>query len=428
MKRLLLAPIVALWACAPNPPAPVQVMALAPNQTGAYATVQVELKTLSSLANLKGSVAELVGGTRVVVDPNDPVQNLNGGIQNMTDDQRYEVLVKDKGADVRGHFIERAGVYWPADFHTWNMVSTYYNFEKSYEYFVGVYDGVEPTELQKMRVLYWSNVRLNSTEPMTDNALYLSFIKSFVIVPFSPDQQLVPLAMNIGVIGHEVAHRAFNHKVLEDQGIHPALTLWTGSAFNLLKSLDEGLADFHGYGTTCPEPAGCRTNFLDVSVSNKSIVSMRNLARTDACMTVDLRNAFANDSPDQWVRSTSMYEVGNLFAASMYQAGQRASGDNGVKEIQKALLLAYDDASSTTPGLRQLINKNLNTPQFVTLEAVVNIIAAHVTGPNTRKELCKEFSTRLQLNCGGPPCADFPACNDVSWGRDMTTCPLLPAP
>ena len=30
---------------------------------------------------------------------------------------------------------------WPADFHTWNMVSAYYNFERSYEYFNDIYDG-----------------------------------------------------------------------------------------------------------------------------------------------------------------------------------------------------------------------------------------------------------------------------------------------
>lgn len=422
MKRLLLAPIAALWACAPNPPAPVQVMALAPNQTGAYATVQVELKTLSSLANLKGSVAELLGGARVVVDPNDPLQNLNGGIQNMTDDQRYEVLVKDKGADVRGNFIERAGVYWPADFHTWNMVSAYYNFEKSYEYFVKVYDGVEPTELQKMRVMYWANVRLNSTESMTDNALYLSFIKSFVIVPFSQDQKLVPLAMNIGVVGHEVAHRAFSHKVLEDQGIHPALTSWTGSSFNLLKSLDEGLADFHGFGVTCPEPAGCRPGFLDVSIADQSIVNMRNVARTDACMDENTRNAFFQFSPDQWVRSTDMYKVGNLIAVSLYQAANKV-GDVGV--MQKALINAYDDPSPTNPGLRQLINSNLNTPQAVTLESVANIIIAHVTEPQMKKELCNEFSMRLQLKCGSFPCAEMPACPSTA-GRPTQPCPLLP--
>jgi len=420
MKRLLLPSIAALCACAPNPPAPVQVMALAPNASGAYATVQVELKTVASLANLKGSVAELMGGNRVVVDPNDPLQNLNGGIANMTDDQRYEVLVKDKGADVRGNFFEKSGVYWPADFHTWNMVSAYYNFERSYEYFVGVYDGVEPKELQKMRVMYWANVRLNSPDSLTDNALYLSFIKSFVIVPFET-QELVPLAMNIGVIGHEVAHRSFNYKVLADAGIHPALTSWNGLAFNLLKSIDEGFADFHGFGVTCGEAAGCRPNFLAVSISDQRTVEMRDVSRTDACMDENTRNALYNNPPSQWVASTDMYEVGNLWAASMYQAGNKV-GDIGL--MQRALHLAYDDESATTPGLRQLVNSNLNTQQAFTPEAVANTIVAHVSDPALKKELCNEFITRLQLKCGNFPCPEMPACPNTSARGNF--CPLLP--
>lgn len=423
MKRLLLAPFAALLACAPNPPAPVKVMALAPNESGAYATVQVELKTVANFANLKGSVAELMGGNRVVVDANDPLQNLNGGIANMTDEQRYEVIVKDKGADVRGNFIEQGGVMWPADFHTWNMVSAYYNFERSYDYFLGVYDGVEPTELQKMRVMYWAYARIGTSEPSTDNALYLSFIKSFVIVPFA-QQKLVPLAMNIGVIGHEVAHKSFNFKVMADQGIHPVLTTWSTSSFNLLKSLDEGLADFHGFGVTCLEPAGCRSNFLAASLSDDTLVHMRDVARTDACMDENLRSSFFNSTPDQWVRGTDMYKVGNLIAASLYQAGNRRSGDQGVQQLQKALIKAYDDESPQTPGLRQLLNSNLNTQQNWNLESVTNVIIAHVTDPELKKLLCNEFSTRLQLKCGAFPCLDMLACPATS-GRE-NSCPLLP--
>jgi hypothetical protein len=422
MRRLLLAPLLALWACGPNPPAPVRVMTIAPKQSGALGTVEVQLKTLSSLTALKGSVAVFVGGNRVVVDPNDPLQNINGGIAGMSDEQRYDVLVKDKGADVRGHFIERGGVYWPADFHTSNMVSAYYNFERSSEYFTSVYDGAEPTELQQMRVMYWANTRINSSEPVQDNALYLSFVKSFVLAPFSENSATVPQAMNVGIIGHEVAHLVFNHKVLEGRGVHPALTSWGGSAFNLLKSLDEGLADFHGFGVTCGEPAGCRPNFLLGSVADEAITSMRNLARPDACMDANLRNAFFNASQLQWVQSSNMYQVGTLFAAALYQAGNKV-GD--LKVVQKALISAYDDPSPTQPGLRQLINGNLNTPQAVTLEAVSDILVAHLPANSAyRKELCNELSTRLQLKCGAFPCPEMPSCPATSARQNF--CPLLP--
>lgn len=426
MQRLVALPLLALLACGPNPKPPVKVMALLPSESGAFTTTQVELTTLSDATALKGSVAELLGGARVVVDPNDPLQNLNGGIQNQTDQQRYEVLVKDKGLDVRANYTERAGVLWPADFHTWNMVTTYYNFERSYLYWLDVYNGVDPKELQKMRVMYWPEVRLNSATPLTDNALFLSFVKSFVIVPFK-DQQLVPLAMNIGVIGHEVAHKVFNYKVLGDAGIHPALTSWNAQPFNLLKSLDEGLADFHGFSVTCLEAAGCRPAYLGVSITDARTVEQRNVARTDACLDSNTREAFRQFNPDQWVRAPEMYLVGNLFAASIYQAANKVGGDP--KVMQRVLLAAYDDDSTTTPGLRQLLNKNLNTPQNFTVEAVANTIVAHASDPKLKMELCNEFSTRLQTTCGvfgGGTCPEMPDCPATAGRKNF--CTVLPQP
>ena len=251
MSRLpLLGLLTFLTSCGPNPKAPVKVMALIPDEAGAFQTTQVELTTVSNVVALKGDVVVMIGGTRVVLDPNDPLQQLNGGIANMTDAQRYEVIVQEKGGDVRAHFVDKSGVLWPGDFHTWNMVTSYYNFERAYLYFNDIYDGVDPKEMRPLRVHYWSDVELNTTKPLTDNILFLSFIKSFVIVPFQTEQ-LIPLSMNIGVVGHEVAHRAFNFKALSDEGIHPALQSWSLDAFNLLKSLDEGLADFHGFSVTC---------------------------------------------------------------------------------------------------------------------------------------------------------------------------------
>jgi hypothetical protein len=420
-RALLPGLLVLISACGPSPKPPVRVMALVPDQAGAFQTTEVQLTTVDNVTTLKGSVVEFVGAASVVLDPNDPLQ---GNILNMNDDQRYEVLVKDKGVDVRGHYIDRGGVLWPADFHTWQMVSTYYNFEKAYAYWNELYDGVDPKELRPMKVLYWSDVRLNSTTSLTDNALYLSFIKAFTIVPFK-NEQLIPLPMNIGVIGHEVAHRVFNFKVLEDKGFPSAITAnnWNQKPFNLLKSLDEGLADFHGFGVTCPEAAGCRSNYLAISLSDERTVRNRDLARTDACMDEATRTAFTNFDKGQWVTAQEMYRVGNLIAASLYQSANKAGK---LDVMQRAVLLAYDDESNDTPGLRQLVNRNLNTPQFFTVEAVGNAFASHISDPELLRRFCVEYSSRLQTTCAGRPCPEMPGCNDVAWARDTSICPLLP--
>ncbi|MFT3709428.1 MAG: hypothetical protein QM817_17460 [Archangium sp.] len=428
---LFLTLVAVSTSCGPNPKPPVKVMAMVPDESGAFTTTQVELTTVGNMTSLSGDVIKLVGGTRVVLDPNDPTQQINGGIQNMPDDQRYDILVRDKGGDVRGHYVDKSGVLWPDDFHTWNMVTTYYNFERSYKYFANIYDGVDPKELRPMRVLYWSDVYLNSTTPLVDNALYLSFVKSFAVAPFK-NEQLIPLPMNIGVVGHEVSHRVFNYNALSDQGIHPALGTWSLQAFNWLKSLDEGLADFHGYSVTCLEAAGCRPNFLALSLSDSRTVSFRNVGNAAACMDDALRTSFQNTVQNEWVSSPNLYKVGNLVAVSLFQAGNKTGK---IEVLQKALITALDDESATTPGIRQLIEANkgdaaLGQRNF-TPEAVVDIIAAHITDPDLKKQVCTEFSTHMQLRCGQWPCtvdgiAAMPNC--PSTARRENTCPLLTQP
>ena len=432
MSRLVFLGLLALVAsCGPTPKAPVKVMALIPDEAGTLTTSQVDLKTVGNITTLQGDTVTFLGGTRVVVDANDPTQQLNGGIANLSDDQRYEVIVKDKGGDVRGHYVDRSGVLWPVDFHTWNMVSTYYNFERAYDYFNDIYDGVDPRELRPLRVQYWADVELNNPEPITDNTLYLSFIKSFVVTPFK-NEQLIPLPMNIGVVGHEVAHKAFNFRALANEGIHPALGTWNLQAFNWLKSLDEGLADFHGFSVTCGEAAGCRPNFLASSIADSRTVGFRNVGRADACMDDALRTSFQAATQLEWITSPNQYKVGNLVAASLYQAGNKTGK---LQVLQKSLILAYDDESRTTPGIRQLIDANKNDAQLgqrnFTPEAVIDIIAAHIGDPELKKEVCQEFSTRMQLRCGSWPCQidGTPAMTHCpSTAKRLNTCPLLTQP
>ena len=68
MSRLRSLGLLALLlaACGPNPKAPVKVMALIPDEAGAFQTTQVELTTVSNVTTLKGDVVNFIGSTRVV--------------------------------------------------------------------------------------------------------------------------------------------------------------------------------------------------------------------------------------------------------------------------------------------------------------------------------------------------------------------------
>lgn len=434
---------VGLWACAPNQKPPAQVMALVPTIKGSFAPQQSELTTVSDVTALKGTVLQVKGGARVRIDPSDPAL-----VQAMTDDQIKTALLKDQGGDVHVNYVDKSGVLWPADFHSWMMVTTYLNFERANAYYTSILDPNRVPDLLGTTVDYWASFTdLGSgvDKPAQDNALYFSPVKSFLILPFDDqahpgcdksamgcsDFDLIPLPMNPGVIGHEYGHLVFSHRVFANAAVPAPLAQWSLEAFNLLKSIDEGFADFHGYGVTCLTQAGCRY-FLPWSIDpTNEVITQRDFTdpSDSKCMTAPLRNALQQLDNSQFLGGSNQYQVGTLFTVSMYQASEKL----GKRDLmQKALVAAYDDDSASNQGLKQFINENLNTPSAFTPEAVVNIIAGHITDPDLQKTFCGEAANRLQLVCDGQgtpatqsPCASLPNCDQHPWIAG-NTCPILP--
>lgn len=409
-----------LVACEPAVKTPVKVMAIVPNRSGTYDTRQVELTTPDSVVHMTGKLLTLVGGAQVELNPRDPqLETVT------TEDQLLEVLMKNKGGSVRGNFVDRSGVLWPADFHTWGMTTTYYNFEQSFAYFQKIYNGKPTDELNNIRVLYWAafkDLSSGSELESRDNAIFFPPIRAFMILPFEKLQK-VPLSLNIGVVGHELSHLVFNKKVFAGSSLPAPLVSWSLAPFNLLKSLDEAFADFHGYGVTCTTAntgSGCLPSFLSASIDDKATIAERDMADLKQCMTAELRNAFHTYQQSKFLQDGLHYKIGTLIAASLYQA----SVPLGKEELmQKALIDALDDRSAQTPGFRQLIGLNLQTPQAFTLEAMANTIAAHVSDPELKKSVCKQLSDRLSLGCPSFPCDLMRACDTASRG---VSCPVLP--
>ena len=402
-------------------------MALVPNQKGDLVTSEVELQTVLDLTALRGTPTELIGGTSVVLNSSDTVLQLGGGAEN--DPQRYVAFVTNTGMPVRASYIEKSGVLWPADFHSWNMVTTYYNFERSYLYFQGIFgDNAATLQSMPMRVLYWTDARLTLDSPsLVDNAFFHPWVKSFLIVPFK-DLQKVPLAMNLGVIAHETAHRVFNYTALRNEGDPLVLERWVDWHFNLLKSIDEGFADFHAYGVTCKEPSGCNSTFLEMSLADRREVAARDFADPKQCLDGPTRDLFLNTPRDTWVAPGSkMYPIGTLWAAALFQGAKKAGSAGAVESVQMALVAAYDDATPGKQGLAQLIGSG-DVPNNFTMEAVADTILSHISEKNLRTKVCNELLTRLQLDCtsdGSVHCQEMPHCPDESVA-DATVCPTIP--
>lgn len=406
--------------CAPDTSAPVKVRALLLNSNGEYAPQEVELKTISDIIGLNGTVADFRGGARIVIDSED--QDL---VTATTPEAIANALLKEEGHDVRASYIEQDGVLWPADFHTWNMVTAYHGLERAFDYFQTV-GNIPAADFKKpVTTYYFPEFVLADVDkdPLRDNALYFSVMESFLVLPFDQLQR-APLAINAGIIAHEYSHRIFSLKVYNGQPFPVTLSNWSAAipspGANILKSFDEGLADYHAYGTSCRTATGCDTRFFSTSFPD-TVAGERDLSNTSRCMTANLRNQLNNQGMNEF--SGKEYTVGTLLATALYQAGQGA----GQREVlMRAVVSAYSDTNPQTPGLRQLSEQYLNDQPDFTLAVAAGAIITHVTDPTLKEAVCNELMDHLQIprellvgtnNPNLCPPSSLPG----------TTCPPLPA-
>lgn len=419
MRLVVVVASLFVLACAPNPKAPVKVMALLLNNANTFGPRETELETISSIVGLKGSVVNFVGGASIVLDPTDPQQQNLGAL---SDDQLANALYRARGTEVHANLIDKSGVLWPADFHSWNMVTSYWNFEQAFLYFNEIYDGKPTTAIAGADVLYWGSYKnLFISDPqrqdLVDNMIYYPPVRAFLIAPFK-DAQKVPVSMNTGIVGHEFAHRVFTNLAFGNQTLPAELGL-QGAPTNIIRSLDEGLADYHAYGVTCSNKsgAGCNTRFLEATFDEATTDKRDFSATMDMCMTVELRNALGLPS-DSFLNQGMQYRIGTLIAAALFQASEPA----GKREVmQKSLINAYSDETNLNPGFRQVFQANLASSQNITLERVARVIIGHITDPELKRRTCTELVDRLNLDRS--LVTECP-----STAGNGTACPDLPPP
>jgi hypothetical protein len=425
----------ALAACAPNPAPPVSFMAMTEGADGTYAPTQVQIQSLSDIVGMKGTVADLVGNARIVLDENDPALMTTG----LTAAQTEAVFLKDEGQPPTADYVEQAGVYWPADFHTWNMVTAYYNLEQAFDYFqnLGIFSG---TDFAGATVYYWPSFTIvqDSASPQTDDLRYYSQVQAILILPFST-LQAIPLAMNAGAVTREFERRIFNGTVYEGQLFPQPLggdifgLAGTTPQVNTLNALDEGLADYFAYAVSCSSAFGCTTRFLEAS-DGQAAADLRDFSQSDKCMTVGLETSLCTLDANDFINQGLQFQVGTDFAAALWHAEQN-SGQGAV--IQKAVLSSYTDTTPSTPGLQQLLFQNLTTQTNITLGAIVNTVLLHTPTP-LQQEVCSDFMDSLQLTlldicpqtggttgpCGCPAtAASHGLCPNINPTGQNTVCP-----
>lgn len=173
----------------------------------------------------------------------------------------FEEIVRrgreSSGDDMRPRLSWDGARYVAEDFDSLQYLTLFHNFERAWDFAEDIGDASTATS-EKSLVGFYSSVSLNDELPVplqtSDNAAYVTFIDAWMTFRMFLVQEGVPFSMNGGVIAHELHHRVFFHNVFRGEAFD-SWRAWVTSdevtrAGNLIKGLDEGLADLFAVGLT----------------------------------------------------------------------------------------------------------------------------------------------------------------------------------
>lgn len=419
--RLAGAAVAMLCACAPSTTLPADVVVLVFNPTTRrYEPKTVQLTTPTDIVAMDGPVARVVGGAKFVA-------NKDEWTHITTLDQLIRVVRQDDGSPVEVSYLQSdSGALVPADFHSLNIATTYYNFERAFDFtrrISGYTQKQLVSALGTPTVYYFASFTENHSD-IKDNAMYMSLVQGFLILPFD-ELNLVPMAINTGVLGHEYGHSIFNLRVHGGDPLPQIPAEWQVAlgatpGANLLSGLDEGLADVFGTGVTCSNDfRQCDPTFIGASLGD-SYVALRRLD-TPHCMSATLRSKiqaqhydtggqggdFVNGCPP----SGCAYELASVFSSALWRAASdtsvTASLDvaGGRKQLFETLWKA-EGGTNGVAGLKDLIaNAEDNQALFTTAAVLDTIVRAAPSDSPLRLALCSAFIDYFDLTV-----KDIPSC------------------
>lgn len=144
-------------------------------------------------------------------------------------------------------WLPEGGVAVPLDYDTLNLFSSYVHLREAQTFF----EGLQVDVATEMSVIYYHPEIDDRTAslPKTDNAAFLANVDAFLLLPMEILQD-VPFSMNPGVLAHEFSHRVFYYEAwgarMFEILLRDLLTLQDLHTWNLIRALDEGVADYFG--------------------------------------------------------------------------------------------------------------------------------------------------------------------------------------
>ncbi len=402
---LVLAAAGCALACGPEtkPPVKITVLAFVPDKLK-YEPAQVTLNTVRNIVSMRGDVGNIIGGAQLVIDPNDPSL-----ITATTEEEIRRAITKSAGGPVNINLAQRDDVFYPADFHSWNIATTYYNFERTYFFYEGLgltlAQVTPPPDIFYFPDLYEGENR----QQEKDNAAFFPLLQAFLILPHDLLQH-IPLSMNLGVMAHEYTHNVFDLRVHNRKQVS-LINDWAPYSatpgLNLLSALDEGFADLMGTGVTCgPAWDRCDTRFVAASIDQIKLT--RDIDGIH-CMDQAMWDAQRYESAAGYRDSGKQYFLGTVFASSAWRGarGNVAPPEQPPAAAAKAVMQAAYNVMSTgskvIPGLSELIERWRSNQSKFRLESdlsngVVGVLDAFVQqlqDPLLKANVCSALLDRF---------------------------------
>lgn len=334
------------------------------------------LTTLKNLRTMEGDAVQIIGGASITIDY-DEIARENP----QTVEETHALTMKEPGGPVDFAWFEVDGVIHPEDFHSLNIATTYYNFERSHLYFARL--GVP---LFNLPVLYFPEMREGPASALVDlhdNAYWDPVAKLFAVLPFQDVREL-PMGMNLGVIAHEYAHAVFSSRVFTNPGVPWMYTEYFAApekwlrAMNINRSINEGLADYFG-AVVSGDPA-----FLRKSLSDHA--QARRLDPDEPrCLTRELRDALHGTPHAQY----NPYPVGSVLSAVLWESLSGAP-----IERRDTVAQAMVDAMAL---LEPVFAKDGPLGDRVTLVHVLDVLVSAYPAGELKAKLCGLMYDRFSL-------------------------------
>lgn len=301
----LLVTIALLVSCSKEsiPEGPVNAHILFSND-GNYQLGVVKIDSFMQAEYLVGANVEIRGGASVEIS-----EELSGVFYSEDPDRIYA----SRGSKIKLDYDFKDDTIYPSDYTSMSLLAMFYNFEKTFAFWQNNYDlSVDEfgyTTIQNDPVLKASDNNNEIQSTMRTNAAFIGGIRDLWFFKESEFEK-VPFKLNRGVMAHEFFHSVFDLYFFKPSNSDRLL----GRAENVIRSINEGLADFFAYIVT--------SNPKEIGLSADILALTRNLP-----VSLDYASAsfFCENNPYCFgsVLASALYDIEQKYAVDRLELGRK---------------------------------------------------------------------------------------------------------